>query len=270
MTQDNTTTFPNVAELVASAIAVRETLDKPALDLSTDAEEALDQKFYDALDRVEGAQIGSINDAINKARAALKFDAKGFQAMKEGDLAARLCAQVIEWLETADQAEAAREIAPKCPVVELGEAVALNERRVLEVDATDLGETGEERLLFDLDEAHDCRMALRDLITHTPATSLDGAAIQIALIDGYADDLETLESTKERNKARRAIRRLVYSALATVQDRVEADCHVSSLFLPDCENPFKPAKWRSQMARQEESAALAEVEAYKRRSNAQA
>ncbi|HAN28395.1 MAG TPA: hypothetical protein DCP75_11880 [Haliea salexigens] len=275
MTKSENTTGNTIIELAKQALALQQTIeDVQQRDSTSHLVQTLNEKQTALLEDLEALKITTLDEAVAKARVARMLYPGEPVSFPGGTMDERLAAEIVEFLGATNEgrmkSEENEEAPSRCPVVDLGEAVVLNERRTVEVDATDWEKTGEERLMSDLDEIHDHRIALRSLITHKQARSLDGAAIQIALIDGYAEELVSEETARERDAARRAIRRLVYSSVAAVQDRVEADCHVTSLFLPDCENPFKPAKWRSQMARQEESAALAEVEAYKRRSDAQA
>jgi len=268
MTKSENITGNTIIELAKQALALQQTIeDVQQRDSTSHLVQTLNEKQTALLEDLEALEITMPEEAVAKARVVRMLYPGEPVSFPGGTMDERLAAEIVEFLAASNEDWVKTEEGPsRCPVVELGEAAALNESRTVEVDATDWEKTGEERLMSDLDEIHDHRIALRSLITHKQARSLDGAAIQIALIDGYAEELVSEETERERDAARRAIRRLVYSSVAAVQDRIEADCRVTSLFLPDCENPFRPASWRLRMALQEESAAKAEVEAYKERS----
>lgn len=259
MTTEKNNTAASIAELVSQAQAVRETL---ALKVPVDLEATLHEKFLALIDRIEGAPVTSLDDAFAKARAARQLDPQGFQTAKESELASRLSAQAVDWLASAEDVEARSK--PACRVVDLGEAYAANEERMLDVDAMDLGEA-EYLARADLMEIDDYREALLARITQTKAEGIDGAAIQVAAIERFTDRLAGHPEAEERAKARRAIRRLVYSALRTLENRVDADCHITGRLAPGSQDPFKSAEQRLQVEEQDEEDERDEVKARQQR-----
>lgn len=112
-----------------------------------------------------------------------------------------------------------------CPAAMIGLLIAENAPKMRDYDKSSQNLSGFEAIAYDnaLNDAYDAYGQLTMALSHVRATSMDGAAAQVAAALNMKNRIAAENSNDDTEEEVRALHRLLHSALYVMMDRVEAD-----------------------------------------------
>ena len=143
----------------------------------------------------------------------------------------------------------------ECLAAKIGLLIAENDPKLHDYDKSSQNLSGFEAVAYEnsLDDAYDAYSHLTMALSHVRATSMDGAAAQVAAALNMKTRIAAENSNDDTKEEVRAIHRLLHSALYVMMDRVEADKFepVIDALAPMIHDPWTPPFYRVTLSENE-------------------